>query len=341
MRIKPPQFIPNAPRTIKSWKQWKANEYLTFIVYYLLPIFLNIMDADQFYHLSKLVIFLEVLLSKSIEFISLDYSQVIIQQFVRDLTLFYPQTILLSGMHELLHSNECTKRFGPLNCTNCFQFEELNRKLLGLMSGRKLIGEEIIKLFTSIQTIFKLARTITYSSVDIQQFIESELKCKTTNRKNLSKSQNNVKLSAPFSSQTENDFYTRIEEKEIDAHKEPLQFFKKTRVQGIVFTSFCLAEQTKRNDSCVVASDSAKIGIIQCFFRYENNAYVICKQVVKIRNPFFSIETPQLKSSLVICTITPSSFFVSKISSIKKLALINISQHECYICEFSSSHLFN
>ena len=28
--IKPPSFVPNAPRSIETWKQWRAHEYLAF-----------------------------------------------------------------------------------------------------------------------------------------------------------------------------------------------------------------------------------------------------------------------------------------------------------------------
>jgi hypothetical protein len=30
MKIRPPSFIPTAPREIYSWKLWKAKEYLVF-----------------------------------------------------------------------------------------------------------------------------------------------------------------------------------------------------------------------------------------------------------------------------------------------------------------------
>jgi hypothetical protein len=34
---------------------------------------------------------------------------------------------------------------------NCFPFEELNRKVVGLIHGRDLMGEEFIKIFNLIQ----------------------------------------------------------------------------------------------------------------------------------------------------------------------------------------------
>ena len=46
----------------------------------------------------------------------------------------------LQCAHELLHLVDCTIEFGTLNSINCFQFEELNRKLLTFTHGFDLIG---------------------------------------------------------------------------------------------------------------------------------------------------------------------------------------------------------
>ena len=66
---------------------------------------------------------------------------------------------MLSGMHELLHLVKCTVEFGPLNNINGFPFEELNRKITRLIKGKDLIGEEFIKLFSTVQCLSKLEPT--------------------------------------------------------------------------------------------------------------------------------------------------------------------------------------
>ena len=129
--IRPPKFIPTTPRSIYSWKTWRAHEYLGFLIYYSLPIFHDIMDSSQFEHLVKLVIFMETILSREIKLEDLDFAQQLIISYVKDFSKFYSLNSMLSGVHELLHLVECTKTLGPLNNINCFPFEELNRKLLG------------------------------------------------------------------------------------------------------------------------------------------------------------------------------------------------------------------
>ena len=71
-------------------------------------------------------------------------ADIIIREFVQELDSLYSPRIMLSGVHELLHLVEMTLDFGPLNGVNCFQFEELNRKMIRFVHGFDLIGEFII-----------------------------------------------------------------------------------------------------------------------------------------------------------------------------------------------------
>ena len=86
--IRPPKFISTTPRSIYSWKTWRAHEYLSFILYYALPIFIDIMDEKQFNHLTKLVIFIEIILSREIKKMDLEFAETIIIAFVKDLVQF-------------------------------------------------------------------------------------------------------------------------------------------------------------------------------------------------------------------------------------------------------------
>jgi hypothetical protein len=84
---------------------------------------------------------MEILLSPSISLDDLSKAELIIFDFVKEVSKLYPATILLSELHELLHLVDY--------CTNCFQFEEINRKLVRFLHGADLIGEELIKIFST------------------------------------------------------------------------------------------------------------------------------------------------------------------------------------------------
>ena len=144
IKIKPPKFVPSTPRSIDYYNKWSAHEYLSFILYYALPVFRDVMRFDYYQNLKKLVVFIEIILSSEINVENLTQAEKIITEFVEEVSKLYPPTIMLSGMHEMLHLVDCTLDFGPLNCINCFQFEELNRKLMRFLHGHDLIGEDRI-----------------------------------------------------------------------------------------------------------------------------------------------------------------------------------------------------
>ncbi len=153
LRIRPPSFVPNAPRDIYSWNLWKASEFLAFLLYFCLPVFNHIMKADYFSHLIKLVVCLEYLLAENISKSDLDDLNSILTAFVRDSEMLYGPDINLSGMHELLHIVQCTLDFGPLNIVSTFPFEENNRGILSLIHGHDLIGDEFLKAMSVAQAL--------------------------------------------------------------------------------------------------------------------------------------------------------------------------------------------
>jgi len=130
LAIQPPKYIPSTPRTIYSFNIWRAHEYCTFILYYALPVNKGLMGIQYYNNLKNLVIIIENLLLPSINVVTLNKVDSLIRYFVKELIPLYPQSIMLSGVHELLHLVECTITFGPLNSFSLFPFEEINRKLL-------------------------------------------------------------------------------------------------------------------------------------------------------------------------------------------------------------------
>ncbi len=55
-----PKFIPSTPRSIYSYNLWRAHEYLSFILYYSIPVFRDIMNFEYYENLKKLVVFMEI-----------------------------------------------------------------------------------------------------------------------------------------------------------------------------------------------------------------------------------------------------------------------------------------
>ena len=106
------------------------------------------------------VISLEYLLAPKINISDLDKIEKAILFFVTKVSDIYPEQLMLSGMHELLHLVDITKKFGNLNSMNLFQFETLNRHLMSLIHGKYLVGEEFILNYNLLQGLCSYAENL-------------------------------------------------------------------------------------------------------------------------------------------------------------------------------------
>jgi hypothetical protein len=200
-RVKPPGYIQCYPRPLSTWNLWRCHEYLSFILFYALIVFKDIMDQEYYDNLVNLVIPLEILLSNSIRRDALDSVDGMLNEFVKELSNLYGEDIMVSGFHELLHLVECTKQFGPFNSTNCFQFEELNRKVIQLIKGRSLIGEEFYKLFVVAQSLSAYTNNIAFSNPLIAKFVAQYSIIKSSNKKKTVEGENhNINVSCKVQS---------------------------------------------------------------------------------------------------------------------------------------------
>ena len=129
----------------------------------------------------KLVLCMECLLDRKISRENLFIVKKILISFVKEAQDIYPDDIMVSGMHEILHLVECTLAFGPLNCINSFQFEELNRKIIRLIFGKDLIGDEFLKLFSVLQAL--TFYSFKNENEELKQYFEEHNILKSSNRK--------------------------------------------------------------------------------------------------------------------------------------------------------------
>ena len=72
-------------------------------MFYALTTFHELMNIEHFEHLTKLVVELEILLSKRIKRSDLCVANELLIQFVKGASDLYTENIMKSGMHELLH----------------------------------------------------------------------------------------------------------------------------------------------------------------------------------------------------------------------------------------------
>ena len=333
--IRPPSFIPSAPRMIKDSANWRAKEYLSFILFYSLPLFYGIMPAEQFNNLKKLVCFLEFLLNRRIKASDLNKYQSLIESFVEELSSLYHPTIMLSGVHELLHLIEITKQFGPINLTNCFVYEELNRKLTRMINGKDLIGEEFIKIFSTLQSLGAFINNSTSKST-VMDFAKKTFIIKTSNKKFLHKNTLGFKINDSVNITSIGIYRSNIETHfDGDVHISIVSHC--VTLNGVRFSS--IKSSTNFGDCYFKTKKKKKFGCIEFFFVQNEELYVYAKTLLKLSN-IFNISA--CESKIALCCISTDSYFIVKLDSIEKLFGCKMFTNDkmLFISEMKASHLF-
>jgi len=291
------------------------------------------MKFEYYQHLKKIILFIETLLSPVIDINKLQEVEKILIEFVKEVSDLYPLSIMLSGMHELLHLIDCTLDFGPLNSTNCFQFEELNRKLMRFLHGHDLIGEELIKIFSTAQTLSQFS--INIQNNQLKEFIKKRLNFRSSNKKKLT-SKIEIKILDKLD-ESNNRLYLEMFYRFSNLSLNNVQICHKILNNGVFFTSHYI--KTKRLDSCFI-NHKNQIGLIECFLIVNNIVYVLAKRIIKSFNAFYSPRFPSISSNSFVCYIS-DQYFVEEIKYIKKTNLMYVSDNNCFVSLFSTSHLFN
>ena len=313
VRIQPPSFIPAAPRSITTYANWRAKEFLAFIIFYSIPVFYDIMPNNLFSNLKKLVIFLEFLLSKKISKSKLNLHQDLIESFLKELSILYKPTIMLSGIHEMVHFIEITKQFGPVNLINCFVYEELNRKLINLVKGKDLIGEEFIKNFSTLQSLGTYLNNTSSLSETIE-YAKSNFVIKTSNKKCLYRNSNTFKINHRFDVRQIENKISKIS-----------SFFNREININEAFNSILLNEirynsktfSTKFSD-CFIKTNDNRYGYIEFFFMENNEIYVFAKLLLHYEK-FCVTNFEEIDPKMSLFSETNEGFFISNIKTVKKV----------------------
>ena len=338
LSIRPPSFVPSCPRPIDDWKHWKGHDFLAFIMFYALPIFHEVMTFPFLINLTKLVLSLEILLDQDIKKDQLELAQIMLEDFVSELENLYDSSIMTSGVHELLHLVQCTIDFGPLNLINGFQFEEMNRKCVGMIHGQDLIGEEFIKIFTTAQSLSVYISTQSYP-LSLKDFF-SENRCfKTSNQKYLNTLEKLRPLGAKVTLSDKNVIEQWQTYRQSEQLFENYEIYDKISYKGIIYTNY-LTNSTKKCDSCI-RNRQNKFGLIRCFVVQSQEVYIIAKKLTFIHTPYTYTHKNKKFLSKMSITHETNDFFIEKIDNLEKVALIKIDDNSCYVSIFRSSHLFN
>jgi hypothetical protein len=310
---------------------------MNFTLYFAIPVFNELMNDEYFEHLLLLIISLEYLLKKKIDRAILFTINRMLTSFVGNLEKLYDQHIMLSGVHELLHLVQCTEELGPLNCLGCFQYEENNRKITGSIKSQDLVGDEYIKRWSVSRSMALIVNNLDHSNNKVANFIKENFHIKSSNLKR------NKKSCLRFSSKIDNiksisfEIINLIKELNIDLNE--CNFYENIYINEILYS--CINDKTKFNNSTI--SHNELIGQVCCIINYNNNTYIICREIKELEQPFFNKQYREIKSHIKRCIYYNSYFTILQhdFKSLKKHFLYRYTDRFCFISTYISDHLFS
>lgn len=144
-KIKPPSTISRMPRSISQrFKYWKASELRAWLLFYSVPILMDVMSTMHLYHYSAFVEAIYLLISDSISMEDLEKSHKLLCFFVHMFESLYGERYYTLNLHSLLHLSDSVRDIGPLWSHSCFPFENANGELLKLFHGTQYIDLQIV-----------------------------------------------------------------------------------------------------------------------------------------------------------------------------------------------------
>lgn len=147
-RIKPPNSFRRSPRSLHTCNSfWKASEHRAWLLYYAIPLLINVLPPDYIYHLSLLITSIHILLGTTITTEDLNMCQEMLTAFHKLIPQLYPETLLTANFHMLVHLSDCVKDWGPLWGYSTFGFENLNGYLRKYAHGTGNVLPQLVESF--------------------------------------------------------------------------------------------------------------------------------------------------------------------------------------------------
>lgn len=144
------------PRSLSDFKLYKASEYYYFILFYSLPVLENRRPQKYLEHWMLFVKGLYMLLQGQITKQDIIKAKELLTEFVKQTKILYSDRELSYNLHQLIHYPLIVERWGPLNHTSAFSFENFNVFLTHNTHGTKHLGQEImnhLKIIEGIQVL--------------------------------------------------------------------------------------------------------------------------------------------------------------------------------------------
>jgi len=113
------------PRAMSEYRQWKATEFRTFLLYTGPVVLQHYLKKNIYEHFLSLHIAMSILISPIMSKISsyVDYAEALLKHFVSTFECLYGKCFISHNIHNLVHLCNDVKKYGPLDSFSAFRFD--------------------------------------------------------------------------------------------------------------------------------------------------------------------------------------------------------------------------
>jgi hypothetical protein len=149
------------PLNIFEYKNWKANQYRSFVLLSAYPILKQYMQKNYLQNLMHLSFGLYLLSQDSISSDDFDKAKYSLEKFSETFGNLYGQEHMTFNVHLLQHLPACVKNMGPLWAYSLFAFETSNGFLCRILKGKSQVVKELARKYLIVYKYFQNKNTHT------------------------------------------------------------------------------------------------------------------------------------------------------------------------------------
>ena len=112
-------------------------------MYSLIFVLKPVMPFDRYHHIIKYIMFLRIFTQDSVTQADIDYSRILIHEFLKDFEHFYAANQQTFNLHCHCHLADQVERHGPMHKYDCFPFEGWFKNCEILHNGTTNISGQI------------------------------------------------------------------------------------------------------------------------------------------------------------------------------------------------------
>ncbi|XP_066912244.1 uncharacterized protein [Clytia hemisphaerica] len=320
--LKPPNHISRVPRTIKgNLGYWKASEFRSFLLYYFVPVMLNLLPSIYFEHFYLLSHAVHLLLKSKINLDDINTARRFLFLFCASFDKLYTRRYMTINIHSLVHLPQTVLELGPLYVYSLFSFEDKNGYILKLIHGTQNIPFQLASAVSASNNLPYLAEICIKPNTKEHKYLKQ---LNGTYHKHIFRITQTLtgigSLSPYYVTREEDQLFTS----RFMVMHSSVSTFPSIKLGGFIIRSGCRTKEVRRNSISVSLTTGHYFSIqrFACFKTDDGDSYYIAF------GHYFNVEPVQIfapSSSFLKCLkFDENKCLVKKVKLDNKLSIIEI-----------------